>query len=167
MAVVGQAEKLQHRLAFLGKGAHGLVVGEALGNGLVGRALRIGFHMPEGRAADGGGDHEPQHHARMAQENAPDGGMAVQFDIVLRRSGKLGPGRLRFGVRFAACLSLLGLALASGLLAGEPTLVEFDRATVAHGDVDAPAVLLGRLLVLPGLESLARLENRHVGPAVA
>ncbi len=78
---------VRHRPAFFGEGGLGPAVGKALADGLLGSALRVGLHMPEGRPADGGRDHDPKRHNRMAQKGLPDGGVAVQLDIVLRRLG--------------------------------------------------------------------------------
>ena len=78
---------VRHRPAFRGEGGLGPAVGKALADGLLGSALRVGLHMPEGRPADGGRDHDPKRHTRMAQKGMPDGGVAVQFDKVLRRLG--------------------------------------------------------------------------------
>ncbi len=78
---------VRHRPAFLGEGGLGPAVGKALADGLLGSALRVGLHMPEGGPADGGRDHDPKRHNRMAQKGMPDGGVAVQFDKILRRLG--------------------------------------------------------------------------------
>ncbi len=78
---------VRHRPAFLGEGGLGPAVGKALADGLLGSALRVGLHMPEGRPAYGGRDHDPKRHTRMAQKGMPGRGVAVQFDKILRRLG--------------------------------------------------------------------------------
>jgi len=74
--------------------------------------------------------------------------MAVQVDIALHRAGDLGAHRL-------GRLGRVALGALGGFAAAEIAFVEGHFAVAANVHIDASALLLRRLFILPAVEMLA------------
>src|SRR3546814_9089183 len=76
-----EAEQGQNRAALLVELGFGGTRLDTFGNRLIATGLTLDPQVPQGRAGDGMGDHEPQCHAGMIGQHGARGGMAMQVDI--------------------------------------------------------------------------------------
>src|SRR3546814_4153980 len=82
----------------------------------------------------------------MAGQFGAHGGMAMKINIGLHARGHFGARGLR------RRLDLLALFKPRRFLGGDITLVDIDLAAIAYLDIDAPALALGGVAMLPFAE---------------
>ena len=92
------------------------------------------------------GDHHPQRDGRRTGQLRAHGGMAVQIDIARKRYRQFGPDRLLQGFALLEALGFLGRDIA---------FMEGHVAAMADRDINATALALGAMDMLPEMESLA------------